>query len=180
MKTTIKLLLALIILIPAGSCKKGEEDPFISFRSRKKRITGRWNYTSYKLDNEPSLEYTVQDSYFDDNCNANVTETYKWEQKLGLELKEDKQFIFNAYLWLDYDKVYQGQTICSDEHLNQNFYAVEDGTWELAGDKDKLVLYYDDSLNTMESYDVIRLSNKELKLSGVINGSSVEIFAEKN
>lgn len=40
----IKLLLLYVILINTVilSCKKGEDDPFLSFRSRKARLTGEW------------------------------------------------------------------------------------------------------------------------------------------
>ena len=45
---TFNLLLFIIIIVvfTMSSCKKGEDDPFISFRSRKARITGEWNLKS--------------------------------------------------------------------------------------------------------------------------------------
>jgi hypothetical protein len=48
MKKTILRLMVLAISIAAiQSCKKGEEDPFLSLRSRKARLTGEWKLSSY-------------------------------------------------------------------------------------------------------------------------------------
>lgn len=39
-------LLILGIILPIASCKKGENDPFLSLRSRKARISGEWELES--------------------------------------------------------------------------------------------------------------------------------------
>ena len=41
---TIAILAFLIIVF--GGCKKGQNDPFISFRSRKARVSGEWKLTT--------------------------------------------------------------------------------------------------------------------------------------
>jgi hypothetical protein len=45
MKTNKSTLFSLIamVLVPIFSCKKGSEDPAISFRSRNNRLEGKWN-----------------------------------------------------------------------------------------------------------------------------------------
>lgn len=52
MTTTIKTLTLSIIcaltVMPFQSCKKGPDDPFISFRSRKARLEGEWTLQTYK------------------------------------------------------------------------------------------------------------------------------------
>jgi len=47
MKKTL-LILTCAVLLAGGltSCKKGENDPFLSLRSRKARVTGKWNLTT--------------------------------------------------------------------------------------------------------------------------------------
>jgi hypothetical protein len=43
MKKVFLVMLAALIVIPAfQSCKKGENDPAISFRSRDARLIGNW------------------------------------------------------------------------------------------------------------------------------------------
>jgi hypothetical protein len=46
MKTLSKLILFAVLLGAFTQCKKGEDDPFISFRSRKARVAGEWKQTS--------------------------------------------------------------------------------------------------------------------------------------
>ncbi|MGM0477974.1 MAG: hypothetical protein ACQERC_02040 [Bacteroidota bacterium] len=44
----IRLVLALFVgVLVLESCKKGENDPFLSLRSRDNRITGEWELTKY-------------------------------------------------------------------------------------------------------------------------------------
>jgi hypothetical protein len=43
------LSIALLVAVATGSCKKGDEDPFISLRSRKARLTGEWQVQSFDL-----------------------------------------------------------------------------------------------------------------------------------
>lgn len=61
------LFLALITLIETG-CKKGEDDPFFSLRSRKARVVGDWKLTAGKetettFDNGSATTYTSSYTY---------------------------------------------------------------------------------------------------------------------
>ena len=50
MKKLLLYVVAIIIMAPAiTSCKKGEEDPFLSLRSRKARLVGEWKLVSGSL-----------------------------------------------------------------------------------------------------------------------------------
>ena len=44
-KTTIYLMAFLFISLGMNSCKKGENDPFLSLKSRKSRMAGEWDIT---------------------------------------------------------------------------------------------------------------------------------------
>ncbi len=48
MKKTLPFLLVMLSIIVIPSCKKGEDDPFISFRSRDARITAKWKLVNYE------------------------------------------------------------------------------------------------------------------------------------
>lgn len=45
-KNHILLILGMILLLQSVSCKKGENDPFLSCRSRKTRVVGEWLLSS--------------------------------------------------------------------------------------------------------------------------------------
>jgi hypothetical protein len=56
-----KILLAVIVLlsiIVIPSCKKGEDDPFISLRSRDARITAKWKLVNYEKTSSSSTGST--------------------------------------------------------------------------------------------------------------------------
>ena len=54
-----KLLLIVLAVIASGiifdACKKGPEDPFLTFRSRKERMTGKWLVNTYLYNTADSL-----------------------------------------------------------------------------------------------------------------------------
>lgn len=54
MKKTLPFLLVILSLIVIPSCKKGEDDPFISFRSRDARITAKWKLVNYESQSNSS------------------------------------------------------------------------------------------------------------------------------
>lgn len=45
-----KLLIAVVVLATFAGCKKGENDPFLSFRSRDARVVGEWKVSNYSYD----------------------------------------------------------------------------------------------------------------------------------
>lgn len=61
MKTTksILMILAAAVVIPAlNSCKKGEDDPFLSLKSRKARVTGEWIIDEWEQEASYTSSYT--------------------------------------------------------------------------------------------------------------------------
>lgn len=48
----ICILLLSLIILPLQSCKKGKDDPALSLRSRKARMTGEWILKESKLNDE--------------------------------------------------------------------------------------------------------------------------------
>ncbi len=56
MKNHILIILTLIILIPFSACKKYEEGPHISLRSKKERLIGYWGIKTYLINNIDSTQ----------------------------------------------------------------------------------------------------------------------------
>ncbi len=54
MKKILPFLLVILSLIVIPSCKKGEDDPSISFRSRDARITAKWKLVNYERQSNSS------------------------------------------------------------------------------------------------------------------------------
>ncbi len=74
-KTTLIIVLIAAMLLPAlNSCKKGEDDPFLSLRSRKARISGEWKIETMK--DESSY---ISSSISSDGSGSKITSSDSWE-----------------------------------------------------------------------------------------------------
>ena len=63
MKTILKLILFAFIITNLASCKKGEDDPFLSVRTRKARVVGDWTVKSGSM----IYSYSTQNTSSSDN-----------------------------------------------------------------------------------------------------------------
>ena len=54
MKKIILFAIVILGITAVTSCKKGEDDPFISFRSRDARITAKWKLVNYERQSNSS------------------------------------------------------------------------------------------------------------------------------
>lgn len=74
---SISMLIALAIgSLEISSCKKGDEDPFLSLRSRKSRITGDWNVISF---NNSSTISGDESNSNGDQYEYEETRTISWD-----------------------------------------------------------------------------------------------------
>lgn len=81
-----KVIIALVALSSAfvfNGCKKGENDPFLSFRSRKARVAGEWKMVDFKsTDTDASGTTTVTSNgstYTVSDGSGSLTGTISWE-----------------------------------------------------------------------------------------------------
>jgi len=89
------------LIVCAFSCKKGENDPFISLRTRKARLSGEWHLASgnltlsYKKEgkNDYSENYNFMENYF---TGVNSATGEKWEGhfKFQISFTKDGDFSF--------------------------------------------------------------------------------------
>lgn len=129
-----------------AACKKGENDPFLSLRSRNARITGTWKLTSQ----ETSDTFVVGDI-----TNANST-SYD-----GTTLNTTEAGVTNS--------VNYSQTIEINKDGTYKMIIVEDGIsyenqgnwWWLSSKKRKVRIAFDDDWG---SFYIDRLKNKEMVL----------------
>jgi hypothetical protein len=150
MKKVRILILTFIVLGAISSCKKGENDPFISIRSRDARITGKWkvvnlesNYNSggeiyssilngsilTQIDNGSSSSYSYSANW-EINSDGTLNTTYAIDGSLSTDSE--------TWYWLDDSQK-----------------------------KSKIMTSEDDVV-----YVVDRLTNKELVLKYELSGSN--------
>lgn len=155
------------------SCKKGVDDPAISFRTRKARVVGEWRMKSGNASITLSKPNTssFNQGFILDGSTATVNQTeygsstptiYKFAYLLSIIFKKDGKFEVNEN--------YGGKGLLAS------------GTWNFGGrigenkNKDELILKIEtvtagatdehlfNKLSTEFTYKIIELRNKELKL----------------
>ncbi|MBW8051265.1 MAG: hypothetical protein FVQ77_13170 [Cytophagales bacterium] len=180
MKTRKKYLLsALIIIFMAPlyqGCKKYDEGPVFSLRSKKARLTGKYEVTSYLRDGKDFLNYVdkFESSGYDFMCSSNYKETSSGTSEFIYEFTEngyvDITETFNKTIIRKYD------FNCSDSSFTDSDTEITFGEWEFRHKKNdlRLTMYYNGSI-VKEEYEIVKLTKDELKLNGFIfNFNNVE------
>lgn len=90
------ILIAGLVLCFAG-CKKGEDDPAVSLRTRKARLAGEWRLISGKA-SRTAEGYNESFTFDGSSMKVNVTSyypvVYTGKYSLGLTIKKDGSFTF--------------------------------------------------------------------------------------
>ena len=177
-------VIALILVLSLGtSCRKGDDDPFFSFQTRKNRLTGEWKLDQYKVfsDHGPIL-------------------SIRYAADTGLiYLLPDSSTYQRPFQWtmsFDSDGGYvseQRERFPADSSASDTSFTVittESGTWKFTGGNDvpqRSELLFQEEEMTVERtdqgsninvvtvngplegevYTIDRLANKELWLSYV-------------
>lgn len=116
-KFSALLLLAFVAIFLSGCLKKGEDDPLISFRTRKARIVGKWQITSGTYNSKTDQSYIgaginslnviytgysrISTSEILDNSGAISSNTNENDLNYTLEFKKNGDFI--STMQFDYD-----------------------------------------------------------------------------
>ena len=151
-------IIFLIGILAFNSCKKGENDPFISLRSRDARITGTWNLTGYTK---------TQTQYMPFNqTTTTTTQTYNGSSMVVTSGSNSNSYTFSQEMTIEKDGTYSLMVI------NDGDKSEETGYWFwLDGAKDKTYI----SIGG-ESLRIDQLKNSELIL--IQNTSSKETNAD--
>lgn len=170
LKFVVFILLGITLLNFWQSCKKGPEDPFFSLHSRLARVTGEWNITEYKVNNDDSLRRVV-DSIgpyigFCGSQTDKVVLNYKYiwtfekdggyQQKLTI----DSSYIFD---------IANNTPICKDSLYKDSSLTVIVKEWNFTGNVGDLknkeqILVLDPETKKSLLFDIIELRNNEMKL----------------
>ncbi|MBL7931787.1 MAG: hypothetical protein JNL60_07795 [Bacteroidia bacterium] len=152
------------------SCKKGEDDPLLSLRTRKNRITGNWTLKSGYLDVHTENAPGVTDEHYE---YSESDLSYKHVQKNSLETG------VSHHLNIQFDK--KGHFVVEEESNGNTFKA--EGEWDFEDGQGKAkkkeyiqlkitsvlqgkTYYYDSFIksNTHLVYRIKELRNKKLVL----------------
>jgi hypothetical protein len=177
MKKTLLVLLVVAMAIPAfQSCKKGDNDPLISFRSRKARLVGEWTLREGNV-TETDINGTIYNTIFDGslqtltvNANAPIVEPYTDKVTINKdgsykkETTDDSNIIISEGVWYfgkknkeldikDKETVWFTRTSYHYNNLNYNYSGTKafnsDNIWLIGELTNKEIILILDGANTL-------------------------------
>ena len=162
----IHCIFLVFLTLSFNSCKKGENDPFLSLKSRDSRITGTWeltNLTASQVDFSNAFgnyTNTTTNTFINDTLTRHILTTHE----SGVLLDSIDSFYYTLSIELDKSD----NSIITENYLFSNLVNSYTGTWSwLNGTKNKSKLHLDNTniqyfKNT--NFEIDRLTNKELIL----------------
>lgn len=141
MKKTLLAVIVLLSIIVIPSCKKGEDDPFISLRSRDARVTAKW-----KL-----VDYQRQYNYYN---SISSTETLNGSILIVTENGDSYSYSYSQELEINSDGTYKESTVIDGD------VATESSIWYWLNTTDDKTSISLDGVD----YVIDKLSTKELVL----------------
>jgi hypothetical protein len=175
MKKIIVLALCIITLGTLNSCKKYEDGPAFSLRSKKSRVAAEWNVKKYTYGGVDVLTEKNDDVMFcntGDPVNYSESITYTYTFDLTKEGDITLTVVVSGKM-LDYISSYSD---CDDVYETVSESEVLIGSWEFASDKEKLQIIIDGDIQLL---DIKELREKSMKLEGIIDGEMVVMELEK-
>ena len=179
------LVILLIGVLALPGCKRGDEDPFFSFSSRKGRLAGEWIVSSYKwsrnfgdttsiiLGTDSMLTYSYVDSL---ESQTKLRWLWTFDKKGNYESEKEEFFGPKAFVNEP------------DSQIPYTESTIHRGTWEFMGGNDEpaksqlalllkeveysrtdqgsnIILYTISAPNKAEVFSLVKLTKDELKMS---------------
>jgi hypothetical protein len=177
MKKTIGLvLLTAIVASVYFGCKKGPEDPFLSFKSRESRMVGTWKCSEYTVDGIDSLTAVIVTSAAGSAPCGSVSYSVSLGKSFTLILGNDGNYNKTTYKDSTWTVSFQNPTASlACKSLTGGFTGkvdtVQKGIWEFAGgvgqynNKELLELVESTDGAVGENFEIVECSSKQLKLT---------------
>ena len=169
--------IALISIITG--CKKYDEGPSISLRTKMNRLCGEWEVTEYMSNNENVLHWN-----FDGNLTCSDGSTIYFQEKFNI----------NQFLWTfskdgnwtsttaNSDKEFDFTTsydLCSDFYNYKDYTDTELGTWKFTSSKEKLSITYVNYPSQPETWTIKELKEKEMKVEYISGSDKIKMTFTK-
>ena len=173
MKKILFLLLISLLVNSFSSCKKGDEDPFLSFYSRQKRIVGEWkvsegeirydNYTGgdafYEKYDKNKISAYTSDSYY----NYFSEGTFYWNFNINKDGTYTITKSINAIYYNSPKTVEEGLWYFLDKNKKDGYKNKERIAFQTKKFTSNNVVDYEAENKNPTVYEIVELKNKEIK-----------------
>jgi hypothetical protein len=119
MKTSIKIAVAALVIASFGfeGCKKGANDPFLSFSSRKARVAGEWKVSAGS----------------GTNVNGSSTTTWTYDGAVWTSTTGSNSSTTNMTITMNFEKDGTYKTVTTTTATGYSSVETETGTWNFTG-----------------------------------------------
>jgi hypothetical protein len=178
------LLMTTVILL--DGCKKGAEDPFLSFKSREKRLIGKWKVVEFKINGEDTLETTWSDlpvQAVPPSCGTkNVTYNYSNDTRFNFDKNGRYDVTVKIKLTQSITYTSPGTSCQNTTNILVDTKSVSKGLWNFVGgvgsikNKEQLILTESEDGVAGNVYNLVRLSSKQVKLYQAVTDTNGEVI----
>ena len=169
------------IVVVAFGCKKYDEGPGLSLKTKMSRITGEWTIKSWTSNGIDMLNYYAD--YGNITCDGDLLSViYRNEY---ITSKETWTFDKNGDVTvnsINKDKTLNfslSYSLCDDYYDEEtNIYNYK-GKWKFSSNKESIEVVFDDSPADIYNYDIKMLKSDEMKFEGLMDGELVKFTFNK-
>ena len=149
-QSTLFLAAAAVTILNFESCKKYEDGPAFSLRSKKARLTGEWELV--KINGQNPNEYLSNNSGYSYYNRVITNFSSEWE------FEDDNDFSRNT----SYTETTSYTNWYGNTYTNyNNFNSSETGDWDWEDNKEDIEIRAN---GVISEYEILKLTNEELKL----------------
>lgn len=179
MKSNFKSILFLSVSIIScfSACKKYEEGPFISLKTKKERVCAEWTISEYTLASKNLLNTSEEQKII---CNNNQ----------NLSLFNSSQTV---YTYLDFDRngkyhrslkstkinanLDSSAKVCTPIYIESEVSEDIIGSWNFGDDKESIIISFEGGAT--EKWEIIELREKRMKLRSNSPNGTFELILNK-
>jgi hypothetical protein len=180
----VLIILSCLFVFALNSCKKYNEGPSISFRTKMERACAEWEVKTFLLNNEDVLNYRYSSSM---TCSGGSSVYFTVEYlitRLIWKIEKNGDWTMETSFSdkdLDFESSYD---FCNDYYDYSSGTLNDNGSWSFVSDKEKVEFKFNTAnfwSNTGDVwvFDIIELKEKQMKLEGLIDGDVVKITLNK-
>lgn len=167
-----KIILVTLLLISTAmtltivGCKKGNKDPFITFKSREARLTGKWKITAWTVNEKDQLTGHKVDTTAAGGCTFTRTRDTSYEDFITFDKSGEYEVRYKMTATLTMDPQAPSAT-CVASTSSVDAISMSEGIWMFAGgsgnfkNKEELILTDVYHVNGA-IWDIIQLKSKEI------------------
>ena len=158
-RKNLSLVTLLVVLISIlTSCKKYEEGPGFSLKTKKSRLVGKYEVTEYTVEGEDHLTYKFAENL---NCSSGTVtgyNTYNFSLIYNFKPSGALEVLYSG----DYNFIESIDTqTCVLTYYSESGSDIHEGSWEFGEDKETLIIVLD---GVTEEYEIIELRDKQIQL----------------